>query len=86
MDEINRLANDIRSHLKRMNTDLKQAKDDTNAIKRTKLNQYGALSKRFLQVIEDYDSVQTKYKQQTQQRFARQARIGIFINIFILRF
>ena len=46
-----------------------------NADQRMRLSQHGSLTKKFLEVVTEYQSIQTKYKNKYKDRMSRQFKI-----------
>ncbi|KAJ3218999.1 Syntaxin-1A [Clydaea vesicula] len=74
MDKTNKQSALIRNKLKQMDTVNKTlAKDPKNANDvRIRLSQHGAVAKKFLDVMTEYKSIQTKYQEKYKQRMQRQ--------------
>jgi len=72
LDSTNASSNQIRSKLKIMKVEIDKS-DDSN--KRIKSNMHSTLTKKFLELMSEYQSLQTQYKEKFQERVKRQAEI-----------
>jgi len=72
LDSTNASANQIRSKLKIMKNEIDKS-DDSN--KRIKNNMHSTLTKKFLELMSEYQTLQTQYKEKFQERVKRQAEI-----------
>jgi len=72
LDSTNASANQIRSKLKIMKNEIDKS-DDSN--KRIKNNMHSTLMKKFLELMSEYQTLQTQYKEKFQERVKRQAEI-----------
>lgn len=82
IDDTNLAATDVRNRLKDMDTANKKipTKEKGSAQYRIKTNMHGTLTRKFLDLMAEYQEVQTKFKNKFRERVERQYRIG---NIFI---
>jgi len=72
LDSTNASSNQIRSKLKIMKVEIDKS-DDSN--KRIKTNMHSTLTKKFLELMTEYQTLQTQYKEKFQERVKRQAEI-----------
>jgi len=72
LDSTNASSNQIRSKLKIMKVEIDKS-DDSN--KRIKTNMHSTLTKKFLELLSEYQTLQTQYKEKFQERVKRQAEI-----------
>jgi len=72
LDSTNASANQIRSKLKLMKQEIDKSEDSK---KRIKNNMHTTLTKKFLELMSEYQSLQTQYKEKFQERVKRQAEI-----------
>jgi len=72
LDSTNASSNQIRSKLKIMKVEIDKS-DDSN--KRIKTNMHSTLTKKFLELLSEYQTLQTQYKEKVQERVKRQAEI-----------
>ena len=75
LDATNAAAADVRKKLKDMDKQNKEQKAGT-AQWRIRSNMHGTLTKKFLDLMSEYQEVQTKYKNKYRERVARQYKIG----------
>jgi len=77
IDETNLAATDVRNRLKEMDTENKKmtAKEKGSAQYRIKTNMHGTLTRKFLELMAEYQEVQTKFKNKFRERVERQYRI-----------
>lgn len=78
IDDTNLAATDVRNRLKEMDTANKKipAKEKGSAQYRIKTNMHGTLTRKFLDLMAEYQEVQTKFKNKFRERVERQYRIG----------
>jgi len=74
LDATNGAAADVRKKLKDMDKQNKEQKQGT-AQWRIRTNMHGTLTKKFLDLMSEYQETQTKYKNKYRERVARQFRI-----------
>jgi t-SNARE complex subunit (syntaxin) len=72
LDSTNASANQIRSKLKLMKQELDKSDDSK---KRIKNNMHVTLTKKFLDLMTEYQTLQSQYKEKFQERLKRQAEI-----------
>ncbi|KND01395.1 uncharacterized protein SPPG_09095 [Spizellomyces punctatus DAOM BR117] len=74
MDRTNKLSAEIRAKLKAMDGDNKAMakKPGQESDARIRISQHGATTKKFLDVMNDYKAIQTKYQEKYKQRLQRQ--------------
>ncbi|KAI9098746.1 t-SNARE [Phlyctochytrium arcticum] len=74
MDKTNKLSGEVRQKLKAMDVEnktmAKKAGQESDA--RIRASQHGAITKKFLDVMNDYKSIQQKYQEKYKQRLQRQ--------------
>ncbi|XP_054712083.1 syntaxin-like [Uloborus diversus] len=77
MVEIKRLSNKVRQKLKLMGQNIEQQEqvNCTSAELRIKRTQHSTLSRRFVDVMSDYNNIQTEYRQRCKDRIKRQLEI-----------
>src|SRR5688572_30110061 len=81
IDATNLAATEVRNKLKEMDAEIKKmaTKEKGSAQYRIKFNMHGTLTKKFLDLMQEYQEVQTKYKNKYKEKVERQYRIGISI-------
>jgi len=72
LDSTNASANQIRNKLKEMKQDIDKSDD---AQKRIRSNMHSTLTKKFLEIMTEYQTLQTQYKEKIHERVKRQAEI-----------
>jgi len=72
LDSTNASANQIRSKLKVMKQEIDKSDDSK---KRIKNNMHSTLTKKFLELMTEYQTLQSQYKEKFQERVKRQAEI-----------
>jgi t-SNARE complex subunit (syntaxin) len=72
LDSTNSSANQIRNKLKVMKADIDKSDD---AQKRIRSNMHQTLTKKFLEIMTEYQTLQTQYKEKFYERVKRQAEI-----------
>jgi t-SNARE complex subunit (syntaxin) len=72
LDSTNASANQIRSKLKLMKKEIDRSDDSNNRIKN---NMHSTLLKKFLELMSEYQTLQSQYKEKFQERVKRQAEI-----------
>jgi t-SNARE complex subunit (syntaxin) len=72
LDSTNASANQIRSKLKVMKQEIDKSDDSK---KRIKSNMHSTLTKKFLELMTEYQTLQSQYKEKFQERVKRQAEI-----------
>ncbi|KNC72455.1 hypothetical protein SARC_14986, partial [Sphaeroforma arctica JP610] len=77
MGEISRSANRVRKELKLMDSEIKAIPEDQAGTADTRMmkQQHSTLSRKFVEVMTEYNDVQTKYKQKYRDRVKRQFKI-----------
>lgn len=77
MDNVRRKANQVRNSLKKMDADIQQMTPEEagSANGRMKKQQQAALSRKFVEVMTEYNDVQSKYQQKYRERVKRQFKI-----------
>jgi len=77
IDSTNLTAADVRNKLKEMNDANKKLKDSErgSAQGRIRINMHGSLTKKFLDLMAEYQEVQTKYRNKYRERVERQYKI-----------
>eukprot|EP01114_Cavostelium_apophysatum_P006844 TRINITY_DN1834_c0_g1_i1.p1 TRINITY_DN1834_c0_g1~~TRINITY_DN1834_c0_g1_i1.p1 ORF type:complete len:305 (-),score=69.93 TRINITY_DN1834_c0_g1_i1:50-964(-) len=77
IDATNLAATDVRNRLKEMNEENKQMGDTMKGTAefRIKTNMHSSLTKKFLELMAEYQEVQTKFKNKFRERVERQYRI-----------
>jgi len=77
IDSTNLAAADVRNKLKEMNEANKKLKEAERgcAQGRIRINMHGSLTKKFLDLMAEYQEVQTKYKNKYRERVERQYKI-----------
>jgi len=76
IDATNLAATDVRNRLKQMDTDIKkEEKEKGTAQARIRTNMHGTLTRKFLDLMAEYQEVQTKFKNKFRERVERQYRI-----------
>jgi len=77
IDGTNLAATDVRNRLKEMDKENKklQSTDKGTAQFRIRVNMHGTLTRKFLDLMAEYQEVQTKYKNKFRERVERQFRI-----------
>jgi syntaxin 1B/2/3 len=83
IDSTNFAASDVRNHLKQMGEAIKKSEvPKGTAQDRIRRNMHGGLTKKFLELMAEYQDVQTKYKNKYRERVERQYKIGIIQTTF----
>jgi t-SNARE complex subunit (syntaxin) len=72
LDSTNSSANQIRNKLKVMKSEIDKSDD---AQKRIRSNMHSTLAKKFLEIMTEYQTLQTQYKDKFHERVKRQAEI-----------
>jgi len=72
LDSTNSSANQIRNKLKVMKAEIDKSDD---AQKRIRSNMHSTLTKKFLEIMTEYQTLQTQYKEKFHERVKRQAEI-----------
>ncbi|KAI9334341.1 t-SNARE [Zopfochytrium polystomum] len=74
MEKVNKQSTDIRNRLKTIEADNKKMSKEkkSNAELRIRISQYGAVAKKFLDVMMEYKDIQKKYQDKYKQRMERQ--------------
>jgi len=76
IDETNLAATDVRNRLKEMDQDNKKLeKEKGSAQYRIRTNMHGTLTRKFLDLMAEYQEVQTKFRNKFRERVERQYRI-----------
>jgi len=76
IDETNLTATDVRNKLKEMDADNKQIEDAKGTAEyRIRTNMHGTLTRKFLDLMAEYQEVQTKFKNKFRERVERQYKI-----------
>jgi len=76
IDATNLAATDVRNRLKEMDAEnKKQEKEKGSAQARIRTNMHGTLTRKFLDLMAEYQEVQTKFKNKFRERVERQYRI-----------
>jgi len=77
IDETNLAATDVRNRLKEMDQENKkmESKEKGSAQYRIKTNMHGTLTRKFLDLMAEYQEVQTKFRNKFRERVERQYRI-----------
>jgi len=77
IDETNLAATDVRNRLKEMDAENKklEGKEKGTAQQRIRSNMHGTLTRKFLDLMAEYQEVQTKFKNKFRERVERQYRI-----------
>jgi len=77
IDATNLSASDVRNKLKEMDQDIKKAskQEKGSAQYRIKTNMHQTLTRKFLELMKEYQEVQTKYKNKYREKIERQYRI-----------
>lgn len=75
--EIKRLANKVRGKLKLMEhgADIEKDKNSTSATYRIKMTQHSTLSRRFVDIMFQYNKIQTDHRERCKDRIKRQLEI-----------
>lgn len=79
MAEIKRFANNCRSKLKKMETETEaeeKARGQVTGELRIKKTQHMTTSRRFVEVMEEYNKVQVEYREQSKAKIARQMELS----------
>lgn len=72
LDSTNSSANQIRNKLKVMKSEIDKSDDSQ---KRIRSNMHSTLTKKFLEIMTEYQTLQTQYKEKFHERVKRQAEI-----------
>jgi len=77
IESTNITASDVRNKLKEMDAENKKmsSKEKESAQFRIRTNVHGTLTKKFLELMQEYQEVQTKYKNKYRERVERQYKI-----------
>jgi len=76
IDETNLAATDVRNRLKEMDQENKKLdKEKGSAQQRIRTNMHGTLTRKFLDLMAEYQEVQTKFRNKFKERVERQYRI-----------
>jgi len=77
MKETNRAAQEVRKKLKAMDTENKdfQRHNEGASEARIRSNMHGTLTRKFVDLMAEYQEIQTKYKNKYRERVERQCRI-----------
>jgi len=76
IDATNFAASDVRNHLKQMGEAIKNDEGPKGTAQdRIRRNMHGGLTKKFLELMAEYQDVQTKYKNKYRERVERQYKI-----------
>jgi syntaxin 1B/2/3 len=77
IDGTNLAASEVRNKLKEMDQENKQtsSKEKATAQYRIRVNVHGTLTKKFLELMQTYQEVQTKYKNKYREKVERQYKI-----------
>mmetsp|Transcript_13304 Transcript_13304/g.34876 ORF Transcript_13304/g.34876 Transcript_13304/m.34876 type:complete len:254 (+) Transcript_13304:276-1037(+) len=78
MDEVQQNSVEIRTKLKQMDKDNKQylqTGDASSSESRIRINMHGTLTRKFVDLMSNYQEVQTKYKNKYKERVERQYKI-----------
>lgn len=78
IDATNLAARDVRTKLKEMDKENKKLEKGTAEF-RIRASMHGTLTKKFLDVMAEYQEIQTKYKNKFRERVERQYKIGKLI-------
>lgn len=78
IDATNLAARDVRTKLKEMDKENKKLEKGTAEF-RIRTSMHGTLTKKFLDVMAEYQEIQTKYKNKFRERVERQYKIGKLI-------
>ena len=74
--ETNQVASTVRTQLKRMDLDNKnKTADATQSEVTIRKNMHSTLTRKFVEIMSEYQEVQTKYKNDYRERVARQVKI-----------
>ena len=94
LHETNAYCNDLRTRLKRLANDNRQAEQalmSNDANNRIRKNMHSSLTKKFMDLVEEYQALQTTYKDKYRDRVHRQARIGklaatacLFVSLYLI--
>lgn len=76
VDQTNKEANKIRNKLKEMAEENKKNKQGSNAEQRIRTNMHGTLTRKFLDLMAEYQEVQNKYKNKYKEKITRQFKIA----------
>jgi len=74
LDSTNAVSAQVRNKLKNMKTENDRLSSE-NAQKRIRTNMHAVLSKKFLVLLQEYQSIQNSYREKSRERFQRQAEI-----------
>lgn len=78
IDNTNKLVQDVRTMLDSMKKKNQQfdAKGGTSTEKRIRTNMHGTLTQKFLELVQEYQEVQTNYKNKYQEKIERQYKVA----------
>lgn len=86
--ETNKCARDVRTRLKSLNVAVQGApeREKSGAQYKITVNMHATLTKKFLDLMTEYQEIQTKYKTKTKEKVERQYLIGkqkeaVFISV-----
>jgi len=75
MDQTGDLSQKIRGALKKMEASHEKETDRSSAEARIRLNMQGSLSRKFMEIMGEYQDMQKRYKSRYRERVARQYKI-----------
>merc|ERR1719318_1661785 len=79
MAEIKKLANNVRSRLKKIETENEAEEKGKGSVSgeiRIKKTQHMTASRRFVEVMTEYNRIQVEYREQSKQKIARQMELA----------
>eukprot|EP01098_Paradermamoeba_levis_P011454 TRINITY_DN490_c0_g1_i1.p1 TRINITY_DN490_c0_g1~~TRINITY_DN490_c0_g1_i1.p1 ORF type:complete len:288 (+),score=109.67 TRINITY_DN490_c0_g1_i1:230-1093(+) len=74
-DQITKISADLKNRLKKMKNEVDQMEDSQSTEKRLRTNMHGTLTRKFMDLMKEFQEIQARYKAKFRERVERQVKI-----------